>query len=103
MRISQEKAEAKIKEIEARLKDGSEKAALDAYETESLPKLVARRRELAAGQPATLVDLRLELRRKEKSQFSRAEQREYALVKEDAGPDGRPRREGGARRASSRS
>ena len=85
-----EKAKAKIKEIEARLKDGSEKAALDAYEKEFLPKLVARRRELAAGKPATLVDLRLELRRKEKSQFSRAEQREYALVKEDADRTGDP-------------
>jgi cytochrome c553 len=85
-----EKAKAKIKEIEARLKDGPEKAALDAYEKESLPKLVARRRELAAGKPATLTDLRLEMRRKEKSQFSRAEQRHYALVKEDADRTGDP-------------
>jgi hypothetical protein len=85
-----EKAKAKIKEIEARLKDGPEKTALDAYEKEFLPKLLARRRELAAGKPATLVDLRLELRRKEKSQFSRAEQREYTLVKEDADRTGDP-------------
>jgi hypothetical protein len=85
-----EKAKAKIKEIEARLKDGPEKAALDAYEKESLPKLIARRRELAAGKPATIADLRLELRRKEKSQFTRDEQRHYALVKEDADRTGEP-------------
>jgi hypothetical protein len=84
------KAVAKIKEIEARLKDGPEKAALDAYEKESLPKLVARRRELSAGKPATITDLRLEMRRKEKSQFSRAEQRQYALVKEEADRTGDP-------------
>jgi hypothetical protein len=85
-----EKAKAKIKEIEARLKDGPEKAAVDAYEKESLPKLVARRRELAAGKPATITDLRLEMRRKDKSQFSRDEQRHYALVKEDADRTGDP-------------
>ncbi|MBZ2180813.1 MAG: PSD1 and planctomycete cytochrome C domain-containing protein [Acidobacteria bacterium] len=85
-----EKAKAKIKEIEARLKDGPEKTALDAYEKEFLPKLVARRRELAAGKPATLADLRMEMRRKARSQFSVAEQREYALVKEDADRTGDP-------------
>ncbi len=76
------KAAAKIKEIDARLKDGPEKAARDAYEKATLPRLVAKRRELAAGK--TLTDLRLEMRRKEASQFSKAERRRYELVKEDA-------------------
>ena len=76
------KAATKITEIEARLKDGPEKAARDAYEKAMLPRLVARRRELATGK--TVTDLRLEMRRKEASQFSKAERRQYGLVKEDA-------------------
>ena len=84
------KAAAKIKEIEARLKNGPEKAGRDAYEKAMLPGLIAERRELAAGKAATITDLRLEMRRKEASQFSKAERREYALVREDADRTGDP-------------
>ena len=68
--------------LDARLKDGPEKAARDAFEKAMLPRLVAKRRELAKGK--TVTDLRLEMRRKEASQFSKAERRQYELVKEDA-------------------
>ncbi|MCX6605288.1 MAG: PSD1 and planctomycete cytochrome C domain-containing protein [Acidobacteria bacterium] len=90
------KATAKIKEIEARLKDGPEKAALGAYEKAMLPQLVAKRRELAVGK--TLTDLRLEMRRKDASQFSKAERRQYELVKEDADRTQDPEEQGALNR-----
>ena len=90
------KAAAKIKEIEARLKDGPEKAALGTYEKAMLPRLVAKRRELAVGK--TVTDLRLEMRRKEASQFPKAERRQYELVKEDADRTQDPEEQGALER-----
>ncbi|MCC6538765.1 MAG: PSD1 domain-containing protein [Bryobacterales bacterium] len=77
------KADAKIKEYEKLLRDGPEKVALDQYEKELLPKLIAARRAAAQGKELTREDLRLELRR-ETGVFTASERERHADIKEDA-------------------
>ncbi|MFN0168785.1 MAG: PSD1 and planctomycete cytochrome C domain-containing protein [Bryobacteraceae bacterium] len=78
------KAEAKVKELEQRLKDGPERHELDAFEGELLKKLVAARKAEATGKELTKDDLRLELKRKEQKIFTRGEQERHADLLEDA-------------------
>ena len=78
------RAEAKIKELQALLKDGPDKKALDAMEQALLPKFREGRRAAAALRPLNVDDLRLELRRKDSTLFTKAERLRHADLKEDA-------------------
>jgi cytochrome c553 len=78
------KADEKIKDYEARLKDGPEKRALDELENELREKLIRVRREEAQGKELTTKDLRLELRRKDGQVFNAAEIRLHQHLLEDA-------------------
>jgi hypothetical protein len=78
------RAERKIKEYQERLKDGPEKKDLDALEADLLKKLIARKKELAKGRELKTEDLRLELRRKEQTIFTRGEQEHHAELFEAA-------------------
>jgi hypothetical protein len=79
-----QRAEAKTKELQALLKDGPDKKALDAMEAALLPKFRAGRRAAAAGRPIAIDDLRLEMRRKDSTIFSQAERMRHADLKADA-------------------
>ncbi len=70
--------------LQARLKDGPEKQALDALEKELLAKLIAERKRRSAGQPFTKSDLRLEIKLPSRRIFTEAEAREHARLFEDA-------------------
>ncbi|MBM3767230.1 MAG: DUF1553 domain-containing protein [Acidobacteria bacterium] len=78
------RADAAIKSLQARLKDGPEKVALDKMETALLPRFIASRKEAAKGKTPGIDDLRLEMRRKDSSVFSKAERLRHADLKEDA-------------------
>ncbi len=77
------KAEAKIKQLQAQLKDGADKIELDRFEAEMRKKLIAARK---AAEPRELAkeDLRLEIRRGDASMFSSEERRRHADLLEDA-------------------
>jgi mono/diheme cytochrome c family protein len=79
-----ERAEGKIKQLQAQLKDGPEKVALTAFEKQMREKLVAARKAASATAKLTKDDLRLELKRGEHSMFSIGEQRKHARLLEDA-------------------
>ncbi|MBI3682262.1 MAG: DUF1553 domain-containing protein [Acidobacteria bacterium] len=78
------RAEAKIKELQGRLKDGPEKIELDTLESAMLKKYIAARKEQSAGKALSKEDLRLELGRGQKSMFTRQERRRHADLLEDA-------------------
>ncbi|HEU0123121.1 MAG TPA: DUF1553 domain-containing protein [Bryobacteraceae bacterium] len=78
------KAEEKIKALQALLKEGPEKKALDQMEKDLLPKFREGRRKLAAARPLAAEDVRLEMRRKDSTIFSAAERMRHAELKEDA-------------------
>ena len=74
-----ERAAAKVKEYEERLKSGPEKKELDAFEAELLKKLIAGRIARSKEQGEyTKEDLRLELRLKQQRIFTEAEQERHA-------------------------
>jgi hypothetical protein len=79
-----ERAETRIKELEARLKDGPERKALDQLEEKMLRKFREAKRTAAEGKPLTIEDLRLELRNASGKIYSEAERRKHADLKEDA-------------------
>ncbi|MBS1833605.1 MAG: DUF1549 domain-containing protein, partial [Acidobacteria bacterium] len=81
-----EKAEAKVKELEERAKNGPEKKALERLEQELLPKLIAARaqRSEKTGGEFKRADLRLELRLKKQRIFTEAEKEQYLELKEAA-------------------
>lgn len=78
------RADAAIKSLQARLKDGPEKVALDKMEAALLPRFIAARKESSKGKAPTVDDLRLEMRRKDSSVFTKAERLRHADLKEDA-------------------
>ena len=78
------RADANIKLYQALLKDGPDKVALDRFEKELLPKLVAARKTAASGKLATKEDLRLEIRRGEASVFPRGVREKHTAMAEDA-------------------
>ncbi|MBI2690003.1 MAG: DUF1553 domain-containing protein [Acidobacteria bacterium] len=78
------RAEAKIKELQALLKDGPDRKALDKMEADLLPRFRAGRRSTAATRPLNIEDLRLEMRRKDSTTFTPAERLRHAELKEDA-------------------
>ncbi|MCC6367252.1 MAG: PSD1 domain-containing protein [Bryobacterales bacterium] len=77
------KADAKIKELETRLKSGPEKTELDRFTAAMQKKLIAAKKA-AANKALTKDDLRLEMRRGEDSQFSREERDKHADLLEAA-------------------
>jgi mono/diheme cytochrome c family protein len=77
------RADAKIAEYNKLLADGADKHALDHFEKELLPKLIAARRAAAKDKELTRDDLRLEMRR-ENGLFTPAERERHAAIKEDA-------------------
>ncbi len=79
-----EKAAAKIRQYEQRLKDGPEKRELGEFEAALLPRLVAARKQQAAGKDLTREDLRLELRRAGGGIFTPGERQRHADLREDA-------------------
>ncbi len=80
------KAEGKVKELQARLKDGPEKLELDRFEAEALKQFIAGRKKLAAAPDYKLTreDLRLDMRLGEKSLFTKQERDLHAELLEDA-------------------
>jgi mono/diheme cytochrome c family protein len=80
------KAEGKVKELQALLRDGPDKVALDQMEADALKRVVAARKQNASKPEYKLTreDLRLEMRRGEKSQFSQTERYRHADLLEDA-------------------
>jgi hypothetical protein len=73
-----DKAAQKIKEYEARLKDGPEKTELDEFEKVLLKKLIAGRIKRAEAEPViTPADLRLEMKLKNQRIFTEAERENY--------------------------
>jgi len=79
-----QRAEAKIKELQALLKDGPDKQAIEKMERDLLPKFRAAKREAAAKRPIAIEDVRLEMRRKDSVIFTREERLRHADLKEDA-------------------
>ena len=77
------KAEAKIAEYQKLVDSGPDKIALDKYEAELLPKMIASYREAAVGKPVGRDDLRLEMRRAD-GVFTAAERERYTMIREDA-------------------
>ncbi|HUQ90256.1 MAG TPA: DUF1553 domain-containing protein [Bryobacteraceae bacterium] len=77
------RADAKIRELQARLKDGPEKAELQKFET-AMRKWLIEARKAAPLKALSKEDLRLEMRRAEKSQFTPAERKKHADLLEDA-------------------
>jgi hypothetical protein len=77
------KAAAKMAEYQKLLDDGPDKHALDAYEKELLPKLIAGYKKAAEGKPLKSDDLRLEMRRSG-SIFTPSERDRYNGLREDA-------------------
>ncbi|MBM3736863.1 MAG: DUF1553 domain-containing protein [Acidobacteria bacterium] len=79
------RADAQIRRYQSLLKDGPEKIDLDKLERALLPKLIAARKS-AANEKTDLTkeDLRLEMRRGEKSVFPRGVRERHALLLEDA-------------------
>ena len=77
------RADSKINEYQQLLKDGADKVALDEFEKQLLPKLIAARKQAAAGKALGREDLRLELRR-EQGVFTPAERQRHAAIREDA-------------------
>jgi hypothetical protein len=78
------KAEGKIKELQALLREGPDRKELDRLEAEMLKKFIAARKKDSEGKEITREDLRLEMRRNEQSYFARAVRGRYADVLEDA-------------------
>jgi hypothetical protein len=79
------KAKEKIREYEARLKDGPEKKALDEFEQQLLVKLKQARKERAQAQKEYGVgDLRLEVKLDPPRIFSREEVDRYNDLRDDA-------------------
>ncbi len=78
------RADAKIKELQGLLKDGPDKKALEKMEADLLPKFREGRRTAAAARPLGVEDLRLELRRKDGTTFTKAERLRHADLREDA-------------------
>ncbi|MBS1827122.1 MAG: PSD1 domain-containing protein [Acidobacteria bacterium] len=80
------KAEATVKELQARLKDGPEKLELDKFEAEALKQFIAARKKLATapGYKLTREDLRLDMRLGDKSLFNKQERDLHAELFEDA-------------------
>lgn len=78
------RAAEKIKDYEARLKDGPEKKALDKLEAELRVKLIAVRRDEARGKELDTKDLRLELAREDGHVFNSREIRLHKQLLEDA-------------------
>ncbi len=76
-------AAEKIKELQARINSGEEKRALAELEKTLLPKIIAKKIELAKTKKIDRTDLRLELRRKD-SIFSEAEKQRYEEARENA-------------------
>ena len=78
------KANKRISEYQDRLKDGPEQKALQALDKESLVKFIDRKKKAAVGQPLSVADLRLELRRTDRRVFTVAESRRHTDLLEDA-------------------
>ncbi|MBL8234982.1 MAG: DUF1553 domain-containing protein, partial [Bryobacterales bacterium] len=66
------------------LREGPDRKELDRFEAEMLKKYVAARKKNAEGKDLTREDLRLEMRRNDKSFFVRAVRDRYADLREDA-------------------
>ncbi len=77
------RAGAKVNEYKKLLEDGADKVALDRYETELLPKMIAAYRKAAEGKPLGRDDLRLEIRRPS-GVFTASERERYTAIREDA-------------------
>ncbi|MFN0102955.1 MAG: DUF1553 domain-containing protein [Bryobacteraceae bacterium] len=78
------RADTKIKELQSLLKEGPDKKAFDKFEADLLPKFREGRRAAAESRPLNIEDLRLEMRRKDSSIFTRAERLRHADLKADA-------------------
>ena len=78
-----ELADKTIKELQQRLKSGEEKRALEELEKALLPKIVAKKLELAKTRKIDRTDLRLELRRAN-GVFSEVEKQRYEEARENA-------------------
>jgi hypothetical protein len=83
------KAAAKMAGYQKLLDDGPDKHALDAYEKELLPKLIAGYRKATEGKPLKGEDVRLEMRRAG-SIFTPSERERYNGLREDAERTGDP-------------
>jgi len=80
----EQRADAQIKHLQALLKDGPDRKELDKFEAELLPKFRDGRRIAASLRPRNVEDVRLEMRRKDSTLFTRAERLRHAELKEDA-------------------
>ncbi|MBI4908633.1 MAG: PSD1 domain-containing protein [Acidobacteria bacterium] len=78
------RADEAVRTITARLKDGPERAELNRIEPDALKRLIATRKEQAQGKEITKDDLRLEMRRLDKSLFSQEDRLKHADLLEDA-------------------
>jgi mono/diheme cytochrome c family protein len=78
------RAEQKVKEYGTRLSDGPEKRALDELSRALLRKLIAQRKARARGRPLATTDLRLEMRRGDRSVFPAGERVKHADLFERA-------------------
>ncbi len=76
-------AQKHVDENQRLLKEGPEKKALDEQEKALLPKLIAYRKAHAEKELGA-VDLRLEIKRKDRRIFTETERRRHADLKEDA-------------------
>jgi mono/diheme cytochrome c family protein len=76
-------AETKIKEIETQLKEGPQKK-LDSLEKALLAEWIPKRIEAAKTKPLAVIDLRLEMRRKDQKVFTAAEVASHQDLLEDA-------------------
>lgn len=84
-----QKAAAKIKEYDQRLKDGPEKRELDEFEKALLKKLIAGRVERAKDKSeTTAADLRLEMKLDSPRVFTEAERQRYTELLETANRTG---------------
>ncbi len=79
-----ERAEARIKDLQTRLKEGPEKKSLEKMETDLMPRLREGRKAAASARPVNMEDLRLEMRRKDSALFTLAERQRHAQLREDA-------------------
>ncbi|MBI3207491.1 MAG: PSD1 domain-containing protein [Candidatus Solibacter usitatus] len=78
------RADAAIRDLQAKLRDGAERVELNKIEADALKRLIAARKEGSKGKEITKDDLRLEMKRGEKSFFTSAERRRHADLLEDA-------------------
>jgi hypothetical protein len=78
------RANEHVKQYQALLKDGPEKLARDEFEKALLPKLIAARKGAAKDRPLTKDDLRLEMRRSDKSVFPLGQRDRHAQLLDDA-------------------